>query len=195
MKAYHSNSNNAKKSGGRLAVISLSVCGVLVATAIALALGLTLKEKKVQSIPVVNNPIVYVMPLQNGSTGQEFSVEKLVYNKTLNQWRTHNGVDVMGEKGQEVLAVYDGKVTGVEVTTLEGTIITIDHGQGLVAVYKGLQNATVEVDDTVEKGQKIGEIGTMMTESLEGYHVHLEMMLNGKLVDPMDYLPIKQEDK
>ncbi len=195
MKVYHSNSNNPKRKVGRSAIISLSVCGVLVALSIALALGLTLKDNDVPAEPVVNNPVVYVMPVKNAQMGQGFSVDKLVYSKTLNQWRTHNGVDIMGEKGAEVVAIESGTVSGVEVTTLEGTVVTVDHGEGLVAVYKGLENVELQKGDTVASGQKIGEIGTMMTESLEGYHLHLEMTLNGKLVNPMDYLPKTTQDK
>ncbi|MBQ4049549.1 MAG: M23 family metallopeptidase [Clostridia bacterium] len=191
MKAYHS--NNPKTKNYKTAIISLAVCGVLVAVSVALALGLSLRQKDVPVEPVVNNPITYTMPIAGAEAGQEFSVDKLVYNKTLNQWRTHNGVDFACNKGAEVLAIYDGTVTKVEVTTLEGTVVEIDHGEGLVATYKGLENVTLNKGDKVTSGQKIGEIGTMMTESLEGYHLHLEMTLNGKFVNPMDYLPSSQE--
>ena len=197
MKIYQSNSNNPKKKMNKSVIISLSLCGVLVIASIMLALGLGLREKDInKTTPVVNsNPIVYVMPVANAEIGQGFSIDKLVYSKTLNQWRTHNGVDFMADKGSEVLAIYDGKVTKVEVTTLEGTVVTIDHGEGLIAVYKGLENVSVEAESKVTSGQKIGEIGTMMTESLEGYHLHLEIQVNGELVNPIDYLPKSEQDK
>ena len=191
MKAYHS--NNPKIKNRKVTIVSLAVCGVLIAVSVALALGLKLKENDVPVVPVVNTPVAYTMPIVGAEAGQGFSVDKLVYNKTLNQWRTHNGVDFVCEKGVAVVAIYDGTVTNVEATTLEGTIVEIDHGNGLVSTYKGLENVVLNKGDKVTLGQKIGEIGSMMTESLDGYHLHLEMTLNGKFVNPMDYLSSNQD--
>ena len=177
----------------KVTIVSLAVCGVLIAVSVALALGLRLKDNDVPVVPVVNTPVAYTMPIVGAESGQGFSVDKLVYNKTLNQWRTHNGVDFVCEKGVAVVAIYDGTVTNVEATTLEGTVVEIDHGNGLVAIYKGLENVVLNKGDKVTLGQKIGEIGSMMTESLDGYHLHLEMTLNGKFVNPMDYLSSNQD--
>lgn len=195
MKVYHSNSEKPQKKGGKTAIISLTVCSVLVVVAIALALGLTLRDNDAvkSDLPATTNPIVYTMPIDGATTGQTFCITKLVYNKTLNQWRTHNGVDFMADRGTEVKAIYGGKVLEVKVTNLEGTVVTVDHGDGLVATYKGLEDVELQGGETVEAGDKLGVVGTMMTESLDGYHLHLETTRDGKLVDPMNYLSPSQD--
>ena len=197
MKVYHSRADKPKKKLGKNAIISLSVCGVLVLAAVGLTLGLTLpgKPDPGPNNPVDNNPVVYVMPVGEFTLGQGFCIDKLVYSATLNQWRTHNGIDFKAEKGSEVKAIYDGTVKSVQQTTLEGTVITIDHGNGLIATYKGLGETKVEENAKVKAGDVIGVIDSMMTEAQEGSHLHLETTLNGKLVDPMNYLPTENSDK
>ena len=76
----------------------------------------------------------------------------------------------------------------MEVTTLEGTVITINHDNGITSVYKSLGSASVEAGARVAKGDAIGVAGTMLTEIGDGVHVHLEMRSAGALVDPLEYV-------
>lgn len=129
------------------------------------------------------------MPLAEYTLGQEFS-DKLVYNATLKQWRTHNGVDFTAPVGSAVKAVYDGKVVKVETTTLEGGVVTIEQTDGLIAVYKSLSEIKVKEGDNVKSGDEIGKVDSVMIiESADGAHLHLEMKKSGEYVDPMAYLP------
>ena len=128
------------------------------------------------------------LPIENGSVIRESSLASLVYMPSLNMWKTHNGVDFAATENAPVLAVADGKVTGVEQTTLEGVVVTVDHGEGIVSVYKSLASASVKPGDEIKLGAEIGKAGTMLTESSDGFHVHLEMTVNGTLTDPLEYV-------
>lgn len=128
------------------------------------------------------------LPIENGSVIRESSLASLVYMPSLNMWKTHNGVDFAATENAPVLSVADGKVTSVEQTTLEGVVVTIDHGEGVVSIYKSLASASVSVGDEVKLGGEIGKAGTMLTENSDGFHVHLEMTVNGTLTDPLEYV-------
>ena len=132
--------------------------------------------------------IKFGLPIVNGSVIRESSLASLVYMPSLNMWKTHNGVDFAATENAPVLSVADGKVTSVEQTTLEGVVITVDHGEGVVSIYKSLASASVRVGDEVKLGGEIGKAGTMLTENSDGFHVHLEMTVNGTLTDPLEYV-------
>lgn len=132
--------------------------------------------------------IKFGLPIVNGSVIRESSLASLVYMPSLNMWKTHNGVDFAATENAPVLSVADGKVTSVEQTTLEGVVVTVDHGEGVVSIYKSLASASVRVGDEVKLGGEIGKAGTMLTENSDGFHVHLEMTVNGTLTDPLEYV-------
>ena len=132
--------------------------------------------------------VYYAFPLGN-SISKEFSKDELVKNNTTGDWRTHNGVDISGEIGDRVNAICDGTVTYLSHNALWGTTITIDHGNGIVAKYCGLQeNSTVKPGDEVKINQKVGTLGEIPLENADGVHLHLEMTKDGVTVSPAIYL-------
>ena len=129
MKTYNTRSK-AKNKQSLIAFI-VGVGLILVAVIITLVVTLPAGGDEPVDGPNVIEPSndqaqQYVMPLSEYTLGQDFS-DKLVYNQTLKQWRTHNGVDFIAAKGAEVMAIFGGTVESVESTTLEGTVITIKH--------------------------------------------------------------------
>lgn len=138
----------------------------------------------------VSKTIIFCLPVENGSVSKDYCVDKLVYSSTLTRYATHSGIDFTGKSGASVLAVYDGKIESVETGLLDGTVITIDHGNGLKSVYKSvLDGESVTVGKTVKKGDKIGVISTSCRQEYkDGEHVHLEVYENGKSVNPMKYI-------
>lgn len=135
-------------------------------------------------------PEAFIWPVV-GAVEMPYSVEALLYDVTMADWRTHDGIDVAGELGQKVMAAASGKVTEVYDDDLYGTTVVIDHGGGLVSVYANLAEVpTVEVGDAVLGGETIGAIGTTaLCEAGQTTHLHFAMRLNGESVDPGDYLP------
>lgn len=138
----------------------------------------------------------YTLPLENYTLGNTASLDKLVYSATLNQWRTHDGIDFIASAGASVKSIAAGKVESVKQTNLEGTVVTIAHDDGLVSIYKGLSDVSVKEGDSVALGSVIGVVAeNMMIEQREGTHLHLEMKKDGKLVDPSVYLTEISENK
>jgi murein DD-endopeptidase MepM/ murein hydrolase activator NlpD len=134
----------------------------------------------------VPTEVSFLLPV-SGEVFETFSNGELVKNTTLGDWRTHNGIDIAADEGTNVAAAADGTVRTIESDPLWGTVITIDHGDGLVSASKGLtKNVTVKAGDSVAKGQVIGEIGTAAAESMSPAHLHFEMTKDGSYVDPLE---------
>ena len=98
----------------------------------------------------------------------------------------HKGIDIAGKEGTEILAVADGIVTWSGKRKGYGNLVEIDHGTGYVTRYGHNKKQLVEFGDTVHKGQAIALIGS--TGRSTGPHVHVEVMENGKHVNPEKYL-------
>lgn len=132
--------------------------------------------------------VFYSFPLGN-NVAREYSKGEIVKNKTTNDWRTHNGVDINGAKGDQINAICDGVVTELEHNEIWGTIITINHGNGFTAKYYGLQkDGTVNPGEEIKANSKIGVLGEIPIESADGIHLHFELYKDGVTVSPSDYL-------
>ena len=135
-------------------------------------------------------PTFFVRPV-TGEVLREFSGDELVYDRTMGDWRTHNGVDFLAADGALVSVIADGTIEDVYRDEYYGTGVLVNHGGGLKSVYLGLiENATVTVGQEVAAGETIGAVSTSaLFESLEQAHLHVEMSLDGERVNPLDYIP------
>lgn len=98
----------------------------------------------------------------------------------------HQGVDVAGKKGSDVVAVAAGIVTWSGDRYGYGHLVEINHGGGYVTRYGHNGKLLVEKGDTVAKGDVIALMGS--TGRSTGPHVHFEVLRNGKSVNPSKYL-------
>lgn len=132
---------------------------------------------------------VFTWPVK-GSVLRDYSVETLSLDPTLGDWRTHGGLDIAASLGVEVLSVSRGTVTQVYDDGLMGTTVVVDHGGGLQSWYSNLDpEVAVSQGDTVDIGSVLGTVGnTAIAEVGMSPHLHLETTLDGKPVDPGDYL-------
>ncbi len=126
---------------------------------------------------------LYILPFGN-AVQKAYSDGKPAYSETMGDWRTHDGADFAGELGQKVKALADGKVTTVTENPLWGTVITVDHGMEVISHYYGVKSA-VKAGDSVKVGDLLGTLTAIPCESAEGPHLHLEMSIDGKTVDPV----------
>lgn len=132
--------------------------------------------------------VFYSFPLGN-KIAREYSKGEIVKNKTTDDWRTHNGVDINGAKGDQVSAISDGVVTELEHSEIWGTIITINHGNGFTAKYYGLQKDGVsQPGEEIKANSIIGVLGEIPIENADGIHLHFELYKDGVTVSPSDYL-------
>ncbi len=134
----------------------------------------------------------FAMPVF-GEISFEYAQDKLVYSKTLDEWRSHSGVDIKAARGTPVKVVADGVVTEIKNDPRLGVTIIVDHFNGLKTVYANLANGDmVTPNQKVKQGEVIGSVGnTAVFESAEPAHLHFEVLKNNKNVNPSDYLPNK----
>ena len=129
----------------------------------------------------------FVLPV-NGTIFAAFSGDELVYNKTMDDWRTHNGIDIRANRDNAVKAATDGTVTAVYADGMLGNVIEIDNGKYTVR-YCGLgDNLLCKKGDVIKQGDSIGVVGEVPLESSEESHIHLEILKDGVLQNPDNYL-------
>jgi murein DD-endopeptidase MepM/ murein hydrolase activator NlpD len=98
----------------------------------------------------------------------------------------HGGLDIAGEKGQPVYATASGTVESASYKSDYGNLIVIDHGFGLQSRYGHLSKFGVRQGQQVKRGDVIGNVGA--TGKATGYHLHYEVLANGKLLNPLQLL-------
>jgi len=98
----------------------------------------------------------------------------------------HAGVDFAGKRGASVVSVAAGVVVFAGTRKGYGRMIEIDHGGGYMTRYGHHDKLLVEAGDLVKKGQLIGRMGS--TGRSTGPHVHLEVLKDGRQVDPARYV-------
>jgi murein DD-endopeptidase MepM/ murein hydrolase activator NlpD len=102
----------------------------------------------------------------------------------LNSWRAHKGVDYGAPSGAPVRSVGDGQVYFAGAMSGYGNVIEIDHGKGNSTVYAHLSHIDVRKGQRVERGQRIGAVGS--TGWATGPHLHFEFKENGQQRDPLE---------
>jgi len=135
-------------------------------------------------------PLIFGWPVF-GEVEVGYFADELVYSKTMLDWRTHSAIDITADLGTKVMACARGTVTEIYEDALMGTVLVIDHGDGLESVYANLAaTPSVNVGDYVEMSTVIGAVGdTAIGETGQPYHLHFAMKQDGESVDPTEYLP------
>ena len=130
-----------------------------------------------------------VSPL-DGTTVTVFSMTELLYDTTMADWRTHDGIDVQAEEGAAVKTAAGGTVQSVTDDELMGTTVVIDHEGGYSTRYSSLQkDVPVTAGQQVVAGEVIGRVGTTSAaESQMGPHLHFSVSRDGAVIDPRAYV-------
>ncbi|QXM06699.1 M23 family metallopeptidase [Crassaminicella indica] len=150
------------------------------------------KPKKAKKEIVSNKKVQMIEPLK-GKRGMGYAANKLIYSKTLDQYTTHHGIDIIASENTPVVAALSGEVVEVTRDAQLGITIAISHGDHMITKYANLSTEKmVKVGDWVEQGQIISGVGkTALFETLEEPHLHFEVLIDGKNVDPNTYLSSK----
>lgn len=205
------NKEKSKPTKKKILITYLSVAAcLLIAAAVTVGVVFGIKNKLPDN--VIENPPVtdpddnepddkppavdtstqyeFIMPVKdaNVSLGQAFG-----YDKTMDWYRLHCGMDFSATAGSQVLAAVDGKVTEVSKSDLlYGAVITIEHANGVKTVYKFVEPAeTLKAGDKVNRGDVIATVAAATgVENKDGDHLHFEIYKDNKLADPDDYLEV-----
>ena len=107
-------------------------------------------------------------------------------------YEKHTGLDFAGPRGAAVTAAAEGQVVRASYYGGYGKTVEIQHGYGHTTLYAHLSDITVELGDTVSKGDVVGKLGN--TGRSTGPHLHYEIRLEGEPLDPMLYLRAGEVD-
>ncbi len=101
--------------------------------------------------------------------------------------RPHSGLDIAAPEGTPIKAVESGDVILSGDFFFSGNMVYINHGQGIISLYAHMNSIDVKTGDKIIKGQIIGTVGE--TGRVTGPHLHLAIIANQTLVDPVLLLP------
>ncbi len=136
----------------------------------------------------LNSDPSFIMPTE-GEITESFSNENLIYNKAMGDWRTHNGIDIKTQKGEDVLVSCDGTIEEIYTDYLGNTVV-IDHKNGFKTKYSNLDTTeSLTIGVKVKQGEFLAKVGDYaFGENTEEPHLHFEIIKNEKFVNPEDYI-------
>jgi murein DD-endopeptidase MepM/ murein hydrolase activator NlpD len=124
-----------------------------------------------------------IMPTQGWLTSAFSSMRE---HPILHIARPHEGIDVTAPMGSPIEAPAAGVVTDAGWESGYGNTVTIDHGYGVVTKFAHASKLLVKTGQRVSRGQRIALVGN--TGLATGPHLHYEVHVNGRPVDPLRYV-------
>ena len=144
--------------------------------------GATASFDSLSPVFKVTESLIY--PVDSKSVSQQYS-EEAVYNSTMKDFRPHTGTDFPAKKGDDVYAMSDGVVSSIAFDEHYGVIMEIKNDEYTIR-YCGIDSETkVRMNDTIKQGDVIGVIGDIPFESEIHPHVHVEIKVGDKYIDPL----------
>lgn len=145
-----------------------------------------------KSVPVMsqktdnkNGVGTFCMPV-SGTITSSFGYRKLTMPDGSVSSEIHEGLDIAAAMGTKISAAFGGTVKFAGVQSGYGNTIILSHANGIETLYGHCSKLNVKIGETVNKGETIAEVGS--TGRSTGPHVHFEVRLNGKAVNPVNYL-------
>lgn len=128
---------------------------------------------------------LFRVPLDGVATGGNFGRRRVLNGQP---GSPHTGVDFPAVTGTPVHAAQRGRVVLAGELFFSGNTVVVDHGLGLYTFYGHLSSIAVKVDDTVEPGELLGEVGA--TGRVTGPHLHWGLTVNRARVNPLDLVAL-----
>lgn len=124
-----------------------------------------------------------------GTVIKPYSPDEVMYSETMDDWRTHMGVDVACPIGSDILSAERGVVTSVKYDINYGNTVVIESDE-YTLIYSSLSSDIyVEEGQNVIKGELIAKSSdSCISEICDEPHIHLEMKKDGMHVDPLNYI-------
>lgn len=144
----------------------------------------TTTKKNTETTSTVK-PLSFSKPI-SGEIQKPYSTDKVIYSKTLELWKTHDGIDISSAIGTNVKSIEKGIVEKVYEDSFYGITVVIDHGQGYKSSYSNLdKKVSVKAKQNINKGQVIGKISnTSIGEIKDDPHLHFMLFKDNNNVDP-----------
>ena len=124
----------------------------------------------------------FIWPVK-GPISTEFGATRFVNGKLQSR---HSGIDIAVDKGTSILAPNNGVIKLAANLLVTGNTIIIDHGLNIFSSYSHLSQINVKKGQEVQKGEKIGEIGS--TGFSTGPHLHWTITVGSVFVNPRNFI-------
>jgi murein DD-endopeptidase MepM/ murein hydrolase activator NlpD len=124
-----------------------------------------------------------IMPTTGFLTSRFSSIR---YHPILLENRPHEGIDITAALNTPIVAPAAGRVVKVGWENGYGLMVELDHGYGLETKYAHMLRTAVQVGQLVKRGDRLGYVGS--TGLSTGPHLHYEVLVNGRPVDPLRYV-------
>jgi len=148
---------------------------ILIYTSLFCYSVLSFGQSGLSSMPMISPVKGYL------SSGFGYRISPFTKKKTY-----HEGLDIVAPTGEPVYAPADGVVTAVGRIKRLGKYIILSHGNGIVTKYGHLKSIKIREGQRVKRDAVIGSVG--MTGRTTGSHLHYEILINGKNVDPRKFI-------
>jgi murein DD-endopeptidase MepM/ murein hydrolase activator NlpD len=143
-------------------------------------------EKQLRAIQAISNQTsIPAMWAHMGKINNEFGFRRNPFGGRTYEF--HAGMDIDGERGDQVIAPASGVVTEAGWKGGYGNMVEVDHGNGLKTRYGHLSKIDVNVGDQIARGQVMAFVGS--TGRSTGPHLHYELRLNDRPINPRRFLP------
>jgi murein DD-endopeptidase MepM/ murein hydrolase activator NlpD len=143
-------------------------------------------ERQLRTIQATSNQAsIPSMWAHMGKINNEFGFRRNPFGGRTYEF--HGGMDIDGERGDEVIAPANGVVTEAGWKGGYGNMVEVDHGNGLKTRYGHLSKIDVEVGQPITRGQVMAFVGS--TGRSTGPHLHYELRLNDRPINPRRFLP------
>ena len=129
--------------------------------------------------PSINGVLLAVTPVTGRITSRYGSISSV-------RSGAHTGTDIACATGTNIKVVADGTVTFSQRNGSYGNLIKVDHGNGVETWYAHCSKLYATVGQQVKAGDVIAAVGS--TGNSTGPHLHLEIRVNGKTINPQKYL-------
>jgi len=136
------------------------------------------EQAYVQNIIYLDN-----FPVKNGKLSSRYGMRKDPFS---GKRRMHRGIDIKAKRGSDVFPIGTGTVIFSGRKPGFGKIIEIQHGRTIVSRYAHLKKSFVKKGQIVKKTDVIAQVGN--TGRSTGPHLHLEVVINDKTVDPKIFM-------
>ena len=124
-----------------------------------------------------------------GNVLLDYSMDSTIYFPTLDQYKCNPGIVIQGEVSTPVYAPANARVMATGVNEEIGNFVTLDLGNDYNIVCGQLKELAVDKGEYLEKGQLLGYVAEPTKYySIEGSNIYIEMMHQGKNVDPLDFM-------
>lgn len=133
----------------------------------------------------------------SGVVLMDYSADALIYDETLDLYRTNESISIGAAEAEEVLAAADGIVTDIGKSDALGNYVVLDNGSGYETTYGQLsEDLAVAVGEYVDQGEVLGCINApSWYSSALGTHLSFTVRVNGETVNPLEFLENVLEDE